>query len=482
MILPWLLLTAVPEPFVWERSLGPGVLYRAEIWPDLPLRVFALRVTPGEESLQLMAGLPGRTVYDHSATVGRGTTTQIAADARAHHAVNADFFPLSRDKATGDPLGFMAVAGELVSAPHGKRAAFAWGAQGGRTVYPQWTSSFAVEGESHAIEALNSECPLNDVALNTPTAGRAFAKEPALFVTVSMAAGARFTGSGTLEGSVTKIAETGDGDTVPAGHFVLAAQGSARERFARVRVGQKLTLRSQLAGIDLRSTPDAVGGGPRLVADGKAEVRTTAEEFGAAFESTRHPRTLIGVTAAKDMWLVVIDGRSPFSRGATLSECAQILLRLGVVDGINLDGGGSSALSLWGAAANRPSDGRERAIANGIALRHAFTPGSAMGLRIRWQSGRGTLLDAAGNAIPGREVIWQSEGDIVIDPDGTLVHRGPKGGAVRAVWRGAAVREVFAETTPAERPRAGTGSPESGPNRRPTTGPAPSRTPRGNLG
>ena len=60
--------------------------------------------------------------------------------------------------------------------------------------------------------------------------------------------------------------------------------------------------------------------------------------------AVRHPRTAAGVTAdGRTLILAVVDGRQPeHSIGVTLPELADILIGLGAVDAINLDGGGSS--------------------------------------------------------------------------------------------------------------------------------------------
>ncbi|NJN64296.1 MAG: CHRD domain-containing protein, partial [Acidobacteria bacterium] len=57
-----------------------------------------------------------------------------------------------------------------------------------------------------------------------------------------------------------------------------------------------------------------------------------------------NPRTAIGVTAdRKTVILLVIDGRSSASIGTTIKQTGEILFALGAYDGLNLDGGGSSA-------------------------------------------------------------------------------------------------------------------------------------------
>lgn len=77
-------------------------------------------------------------------------------------------------------------------------------------------------------------------------------------------------------------------------------------------------------------------------------VRVVAAGACAAPEGdTRHPRTAVGVTAAGEVLLLVVDGRhGAHSRGATYAELARIFLAHDAVEAINLDGGGSSTLVI----------------------------------------------------------------------------------------------------------------------------------------
>jgi exopolysaccharide biosynthesis protein len=53
------------------------------------------------------------------------------------------------------------------------------------------------------------------------------------------------------------------------------------------------------------------------------------------------------------LWIVVVDGKQLFySEGMTFLELTELLMKLGVYDAINLDGGGSATLVMetsWGA-------------------------------------------------------------------------------------------------------------------------------------
>lgn len=85
--------------------------------------------------------------------------------------------------------------------------------------------------------------------------------------------------------------------------------------------------------------------------------------------NTRHPRTIIGEYANGDLILIVVDGRqSDWSSGVTLERLQIKLIELGVKEGYNLDGGGSSVFIFNGEVLNRPSDGRQRLMPTNIVI------------------------------------------------------------------------------------------------------------------
>ncbi|MBL8678395.1 MAG: phosphodiester glycosidase family protein [Myxococcales bacterium] len=85
-----------------------------------------------------------------------------------------------------------------------------------------------------------------------------------------------------------------------------------------------------------------------------------------------HPRTAIGLGADRHTLVIaVIEGRRRHTPGMTSNEMVPLLEEFAVVDAINLDGGGSSALYIAseGGIVNRPSDGRERTVINHLGFR-----------------------------------------------------------------------------------------------------------------
>jgi len=114
----------------------------------------------------------------------------------------------------------------------------------------------------------------------------------------------------------------------------------------------------------------AVGGGPLLVKDGKSLIDYStnyellqSDVYGSGVLA---PRTAVGYTADGKMILLVCDGRSTISQGATLDELAELMIELGCTNALNLDGGGSSAMIASGTCLNNPSDGSQRPVSAAV--------------------------------------------------------------------------------------------------------------------
>jgi exopolysaccharide biosynthesis protein len=116
---------------------------------------------------------------------------------------------------------------------------------------------------------------------------------------------------------------------------------------------------------------NAVGGFYRILEGG--EIVPRALEL-----KTRHPRSAAGISPdGKYLFLLAIDGRRPGSVGGTEAETASLLRSLGATEGINFDGGGSTALVLrYPDGTIRPVNtpihgqipGRERAVAGCLGI------------------------------------------------------------------------------------------------------------------
>ena len=101
----------------------------------------------------------------------------------------------------------------------------------------------------------------------------------------------------------------------------------------------------------------ALSAGPALVVNGRIRVTSDQEVFFGSSIPEVHPRTAAGRTREGALVLMVVDGRQSVSRGVNLEELARMMLGIGAVDALNLDGGGSSTLVVNGKLLNRPTGG-----------------------------------------------------------------------------------------------------------------------------
>lgn len=114
----------------------------------------------------------------------------------------------------------------------------------------------------------------------------------------------------------------------------------------------------------------SVGTSYALVIDGKINLML-ADKF--SHSKNKEPRTMIGQKADGNFILAVADGRSTASSGLTAQEQAQVMLELGCVNAVNLDGGGSSTMCLVEngivKVVNKPSDGSERKVGSVLLVK-----------------------------------------------------------------------------------------------------------------
>jgi hypothetical protein len=142
---------------------------------------------------------------------------------------------------------------------------------------------------------------------------------------------------------------------VSGGKLVSPAQGSYPGLL--FTKGNKVTIAAP--PFNLEGVENAVGGFHIVLRKGEV----------IAGDKSIHPRTAAGVSAdGRALVLLVIDGRQKdFSEGATTAEVGEWLKALGCAEGINLDGGGTTALVVAG------PDGEPQVVNRPI---HANKPGT----------------------------------------------------------------------------------------------------------
>ncbi len=292
----------------------------------------------------------------------RARVSTIASEQQGVAAVNGTYFAY-----TGRPLGSLLIDRELVSSPVYDRTALV--IDDDRKIY---------------IDTVLVDCYFNTAggakyAINGVNQGR----DPGSVVLYSPAWGEQ-TGTGgdgtelVVSGSVVKEIRPGN-STIPQDGFVLSLSGAAAQTaLNNIKVGDKIDVHIKV--IPYASSPATVrhmiSGGPRLVKEGIVYVSKNEEKFRADIARGRAARTAAGVTKDDKLLLVTVAGlprersarEDKSSVGMTLEELAGLMINLGAVEAMNLDGGGSTTMWIDGRVVNKPVTGYEQYVSNALVV------------------------------------------------------------------------------------------------------------------
>lgn len=279
----------------------------------------------------------------------RARPSRLAARHKATLAINGGFFAYD-----GAAVGAVLVDGEWIRLPWGGRTAVGFGRDGRATIGNLQAAASVTIGKGFKlpVRELNGWPDGNRITVLT----RRFAPQYRL--------------SGGEMAVVVKagkvVSKPGSGAApIPEGGFTLVASGAAKPYLDKILRGDAAKL--SVAPLGWPAIQTALGGGPRLVKNSKIAV--TNENFRADVRVGTGPRTAFGVDAKGHYIILIADGRQKYySTGLTLQELAATMQKLGAVDALNLDGGGSTAMTVRGKIVNRPSDGSERGVANALLV------------------------------------------------------------------------------------------------------------------
>jgi hypothetical protein len=329
-------------------------------------------------------------VLSNGRIAGRERASAMSRRARAVAGVNGGFFA-----ADGDPVGALAIGGRLLSEPLDGRSALVVPRDRARRVRVasvSFSGMVTVGGRERlvdGVERLRGSIPAcggrgGDVPTERPNPVLT-CTDPNELVVLSPRFGPTTRTSAGIEavlrrGTVRKLERGGDA-AIPSDGQVLSGSGDAAHFLSAVaspgsRPGVRLELLAGERTLALSEQELVVGAGPRLVTRGRITVTSRREGFAPleapsffdSFVASRNPRTLAGVRRDGRILLVTVDGRRPgWSAGVTLPEAARVMRALGARDALNLDGGGSTTMTVRGEVVNLPSDrGGERPVSNGV--------------------------------------------------------------------------------------------------------------------
>lgn len=343
------------------ETLMPGVTYekRLQFTRFGPMRLHILSAPKPDGVLYKL-----QPVLSNGSVLGRErvTTMQRRADQSSTVAgVNGDLFTW----ADGIPSSGLIQDGVVKTTPHPKRSMVGVDLTGAlRVEKVAMLATWQGSGPRRPIHLVNRPPGPNGTTLYTPAYGPTTPATSGVTEAVLSPFPAA-TPNADLVGFVTENRR--GGTAIPPGGAVIVSKGSQAQRLAiEATPGQLVTARLILRP-SWSDVPEALGGGPLLVRNGKP-IFNALEDFSTYHLNRRHPRTAVGQRADGRIIMVVVDGRrSGYSAGMTNFELAQTMIRLGAVTASALDAGGSSTMAFDGKLLSRPSDtGGERMVAESL--------------------------------------------------------------------------------------------------------------------
>ena len=325
---------------------------------DGPWRIQVLEADPTKIDV--------RVAHAYDAAIGLETTADLAARRGALAAINGGYYYM-RGLLAGDSRGVLEIDDRLLSEPDRGRASVGFFVHDGdtRSVFGRLGFRGEVhlaDGESVPIDGINRKRGSSEIVLFTPEFHR---------TTLTPSGGTEFV---IQKGRVTEILKGKGSSVIPSDGMVLSI-GAERvaEVLPRIQSGERASVETKL--LPLLPDPEGewdraeyiVSGGPLLLWKGKRLEEPEVESISKVFFLARHPRTAVGARADGTLLFVTVDGRRPEeSIGMSLPGLTDLMLELGAVSAVNLDGGGSTTMVIDGEMVNRPSGGDARRNADAI--------------------------------------------------------------------------------------------------------------------
>ena len=289
-----------------------------------------------------------------NSTSMRGTNPLITinSESNAVAMINGGFFNRNNQL----PLGAIRVDGKWLSGPILNRGAIAWDNRGKIRID-------RLSLEETLITATGQRFPLTQ--LNSA------------FLTAGCSRYTRDWGSNYYPLTERETGLVVQGDRVTEKLNNLSPQNSidipengylviCRKTDINLNIGETVNLDSVTLPGDFANYPQILGAGPLLLQNGRIVLDGNAEKFSPAFQNQQASRSAIAVSREGKILLVAIHNRVG-GRGATLGELARILLLMAATDGLNLDGGSSTGITLGGYLLDRSAVTAAK-VHNGIGI------------------------------------------------------------------------------------------------------------------
>jgi len=324
--------------------------------------------------------------------LGRTRPSELARERKAVVATNAGFFEYSLDDIGGVPSGALIIDGEWHHEAHGGAVVFIDNTSGRPelSITPKPAKGLPPPPE---IKRSGGKSIKLDGIDRMPRGDDIVVMRPDVWGTAPLSHGAPKHVFATQIGEGGRLYPIGGGlGMIPEGGLILMASGGGRATLeALLASGESVEVDLRIAG---RPKLSAMYGVPALIVDGqlletdwwiRADV-SPADAYSTFRANVRRTgRTVIGSDATGKIYLMAIDtdglhppradGTPGGSIGVNFDELRAVVQFLGLKNAINLDGGGSTSLTIEGALANRAIDVQinqghsvERAVSSSILV------------------------------------------------------------------------------------------------------------------
>ena len=366
---------------VWQTPIGEGttLLKYTKSFAGQPAEIMVTKVDLNNPYVEVkpIYGTKGRLTE-------RQSITNMAREAGAVAAINADFFNMSK---RGAPFGIVMKDEQLISSMGLISYWYSLGITQDKTALVEkfgFTGKVtsAATGNAYPLQGINKE-------EYNPSDGRKSHQNQLNMYTPAFGQNSLGAISGYkdvvevlfIDNVATEVrVNQPSGFYIPYNGFVLWGHGTAAEFLKQnFPVGA-------IANVEYQTTPlnqewvQAVGGNVLLVDQGKPLTSFQADKS----ITSQNARTAVGVSQdGKTLYMVTVSGK-----GVYLDELARIMAELGSYRAVNFDGGGSTTMSvrmLGESQANlaiKPTGGSERRVPTGLAVFNTAPPGELRGFQI----------------------------------------------------------------------------------------------------
>jgi hypothetical protein len=358
---------------LWQRVTGAH--------EGVPQVIHAVTVDLSQPNLNLKLLRGARLAVEPNQYHTRSTVSQLLEDSGTSLAINASFFDIG---ATQTPYGLAIDAQELLRTAANNRTVLLCTTDK-ELLIGDFTSVVLCKhgGAAPIINSVNGDS-IGDNSLHLyrqPWVRSPGNRSPVsggrpLTEVILTASRAELMGSASglmgMHCTVREIRDELESVDIAPEEVVLAATGSMRDFLKGMSSGEEVSILWRIGGSGLidgtGSIQLAVAGSARLLINGGTTAANNAHW------NNRHPRSAIGVSEDRQrMVFVLVEGRMPDrAEGMSLHSVADLLVHLGAYQGLELDGGGSSALAGRlngnGRLLSVPSGGSERYVPIGLGI------------------------------------------------------------------------------------------------------------------